>query len=579
MPVAFYVLGNLLCKNDDSDADNYRFNLVAGGGASALPLLSRFSYLDHALETKLKECAEIESQQYQNCILAEIVFMPQNKAANILARPNLFKYEIPIIGQSNVSEEYRIPLDDLMVSVKNKKILLRSKRLNREIIPRLSSAHNYQHGMVVYRFLCDLQHQYGSFNFNWDWQELSTLPFTPRVTYKHIILTRARWNILKIDKKSISRSETILKIREKYQLPKNIVIAEGDNELTIDISKSIGAEILVNKIEKSNVIVYENIYEEYQSPVKDTNGEMYANEIIIPLKTGKTVTAPILNEIPTDTPKRIFPPGTEWTYIKIYSGAMDGERLLRKHIPQLIEKLKKTHLITKWYFVRYNDPDQHIRLRLLLTKKDKSLPFQEITDEINYFFLPLIELGKIHRIVYDTYEREIERYGVDTIELCESIFHLESEAIIELLPIFQMKKKNNYRWLAGMIGADIYMSFLGFDISDKLVFATKIRDAFLIEFAKTSKLSYKLDVKYREYRSLIVQHLSQENELANKFQNLFDLENIKNSQKIKDKGVKLLPSLIHMFINRLFITQQREHEMVIYHFLVKHYLFIKNNKN
>jgi hypothetical protein len=33
----------------------------------------------------------------------------------------------------------------------------------------------------------------------------------------------------------------------------------------------------------------------------------------------------------------------------------------------------------------------------------------------------------------------------------------------------------------------------------------------------------------------------------------------------------LLPSYIHMFLNRILLTGQRKHELVLYHFLSKYY--------
>ncbi len=32
-----------------------------------------------------------------------------------------------------------------------------------------------------------------------------------------------------------------------------------------------------------------------------------------------------------------------------------------------------------------------------------------------------------------------------------------------------------------------------------------------------------------------------------------------------------MQSYIHMFLNRLFVTQQRKYELIVYHFLEKYY--------
>ncbi|MEN5196968.1 lantibiotic dehydratase [Sphingobacterium faecium] len=581
LPVGFYVLGNLFDLNgNDRNGKEFCFNLLAAGGVSAIPLMTRFSHLDTKLEGKLQACADWEEQQAPETIFAEVVYLPDNRAGNILTRPRFFKYEIPIIGQSTAKGNFKISLNDLWISVRQGKVILRSKRLNKQIIPRLSSAHNFHYGMVVYRFLCDLQFQSDCLDLSWDWRQLSKQPFLPRVSYKHIILSRAKWNISKAAVHSLfgftDNKSKILLLREKFDLPDMVSLTEGDNELVVDLRSPLGAEIVLKQLENRDIILYEYLFGKYDSPVRDVMGEQYNNEIIIPLKVDKLVKGIKFKPFSDVKVKRSFQPGSEWVFIKIYCGLVESERILSHYVMRLTNELMKEETIEKWFFIRYHDPEPHIRLRLLLRKKGGKIPFQHVTECINHH----LESSTIHRIVYDTYERELERYGEDNIEICESIFHMDSKSIVTLLPLFKEREGNHLRWLTGMLGVDYLLTAFGLDANEKMSLVTSLRDAFLIEFNGYDKLKYKLDRKYRENRNRIQSFFDPHhnndcpihNNLLRRFNFLRHIaepfrESTANSKDLFD----LLVSLSHMFINRVFISNQREQEMFIYHFLTKHY--------
>lgn len=583
-PVGFYALGNLLTFDQGIDKGDYLFNILALGGASAIPLMTRFAHLDTGLKERLRQCADQEEKQLCDGIFAEVVCLPESRAGNILTRPSLFKYEIPIIGQSTVEEAYRIYLDDLLVSVKRGIILLRSKRLNKRVIPRLSSAHNFHYGMVVYRFLCDLQYQSHTINLSWDWGPLAGNHFTPRVSYKHIILARARWNIPKDSLHNLKKGDTMRSVsilKEKYRLPDMVSLTDGDNELIIDLRSPLAAEIVLKQLEKNDIVLQEYLFDSYQSPVTGVAGEQFNNEIIIPFYTTKPIIDAGTEVSHESKIKRIFQPGSEWAYIKIYSGAMESERLLRNQITRLIGDLEKAGIIQKWFFIRYHDPDPHIRLRFLLKTTNDRLPFQQLTECLNQHVAQLVENRIIHRLVYDTYNRELERYGVESMEICESIFHIDSDSVLSLLPLFKKKDGKHLRWLSGMLGVDRLLSAFGLDLPMKISLMTSLRDAFLGEFSDDDRLKYKMDMKYRENRPWINKFIDLGNEsvypihaiLTKRMDTIQEI--IKPLQGLdKDRCFELLSSLSHMFINRLFPIRQREQEMVVYHFLVKYYMSV-----
>ncbi|WP_127138032.1 thiopeptide-type bacteriocin biosynthesis protein [Flagellimonas oceanensis] len=64
---------------------------------------------------------------------------------------------------------------------------------------------------------------------------------------------------------------------------------------------------------------------------------------------------------------RNFALGSEWLYYKIYIGPQTGDALLSQAIKPLVSNLIGRKLIDKWFFIRYTDPDFHIRIRLKIS--------------------------------------------------------------------------------------------------------------------------------------------------------------------------------------------------------------------
>lgn len=575
LPIGFYIMGSLLeTKSIEKD---FRFHLKGCGGSSGLPLLTRFAYLDDKLRMKLEKIAQAEQNQQKEAILAEIVFYPKGKAGNILSRPSLYEYEIPIIGQSAVDTEHTILVSDIFLRVEHGRVVLRSKRLNKNISPRLSSAHNFHYGMTIYRFLCDVQSQDNPLKISWNWDIDSKKPFLPRISYKHLILSRAQWNIKSKEISALNFKDNNDKIAyfvKKYQLPKRILIANGDNEVLIDLDHEIGKQIFLKELKQKDLKLIENLFDEFNSTVINSDGEAVSNETIIPVIGESPVAPRSLSIPPINKIKRKFIPGSEWLYLKIYCGEREGDTVIREEICQIVQELRALDKIQKWFFIRYTDPEPHLRVRFQLKGEYKDA-FLLVTQSIKYTLVPLIENGRISKFMFDTYERELERYGPSNIENCESIFNLESETISKLLT-FIKHDGEHIRWKLALKMIENMLTAFNFEISEKISFLELLRDNFLEEFRMIPKLKYKLDQNFREKKdeisgfmqskdsdihAILQEHLIQITDIA---------DQCKKNADFKVRAEQIISSLVHMLLNRIFFTKQREQEMVIYHFLSKH---------
>src|SRR5262249_52095699 len=147
-------------------------------------------------------------------------------------------HEIEYLGRSGLERDRRIPVDDLRVSVADGRVVLRSARWGREVLPRLSTAHDFGRSSGVYRFLCALQSQGVASDLGWDWGPLAASASPPRGSLGRVVLSRARWALPPQDVRRIrsaGRAVGIAELRERRGLPRWVALAERDHEMPVDL--------------------------------------------------------------------------------------------------------------------------------------------------------------------------------------------------------------------------------------------------------------------------------------------------------------------------------------------------------
>ncbi len=285
-----------MCEIFSTYEENPMLYVHGSGGSSAANLLGRFCHVSQELENYVKEMTTLEQSQNPDVLYAEIVHLPESRIGNILLRPVLRPYEIPYLGKSSVENEFQIPLSDLYISVKGRKVFLRSKRLNKEIIPRMSTAHNYSfNSMPAYHFLCDMQTHglRGGIGFRWG-NLANEYEFLPRVKYKNVIISLAKWTIKTencplIPKGGKETSEVKPQInledvhtwRKEKQIPRYVVLPDGDNELFVDMESILSLQTLYSTIKKRQAFQLEEFpFDKGNAIIKDIDRNVFTNELV-----------------------------------------------------------------------------------------------------------------------------------------------------------------------------------------------------------------------------------------------------------------------------------------------------------
>ena len=561
------------------------------GNPSALNYLGRFAHCDPKIETSLLDITAQEQALNPNVIFAEIVHLPEDRIGNILQRPVLRPYEIPYLAQSNVDADHQITLDDLMVSVNWGRVYLRSKRLNKEIAPRLGTAHNFSSSsQPVYHFLADLQFQDVTPFTQFYWNKIEFMyPFLPRATYNNCVLSPARWIFKKEDLDFLNKKTLDGKIRvfQEFKfdnsLPKLFSLADGDNELLINSENEEALDMFFQIIAKRDQFTLVEFFEP-DDKVVSKDGKVFSNQFITSLVKNQRTYYHSIPEFLTKTPlfsaQEVFSLGDQWLYLKLYTGIKTADKVLDNAVTPLINILWEEQLIESWFFIRYNDPDDHLRIRFLVPDQTNHAL---VVEKLRQAIKPFESSGEIWKVQSDSYHREVNRYGKERIHLSEQVFMHDSDDVLKLIDIMTTHEyPANYRWIFGMLSVDAFLDGFGYTLEKKLIVLSQMSAEFSKEFNVNKRVKKTLSDKYRQNIGDI--ELLFDSNYKHPFKVLI-LSKIKKCQPIIDQMTLSLPlneqdsiitntfimGHIHMIFNRIIPANQRKHEMVIYDLFVKYY--------
>lgn len=594
-PPSWYLHGELfeplaLTSSPSAHPNGWRFVLNSTSGGSSAFFFGRFCHGDESLKEAVKAMCAWEQTQYPDDLLAEIVHWPVSplRAGNVVSRPVLRPYEIPYLTPEGVTSEHTISLSDLLVSVTEAgQVILRSKKTYQRVRPQLSSAHNPALGDEVYQFLVYV-HQAESQPFGWSWRSLSQLPSLPRLIYQNLVISPAQW-IVRKEAIPSDHALTAASLRKLYSLPRFVQLVEGDNKLLLDLEFEPAQKVLVDEVTKQEKILLKEWLGEFYQPWLTYDGKQYNSELVIPLKTINHQQSPareITHSIEPSKPKqtsvqRNFSPGKDWLYFKIYMHEQVSDQFLATVLQTLTQQALKKGWCTDMFFVRYADPESHLRIRFkTVHKKDGKL-----LELAHKAFLPYVESGLTNRIQIDTYQRELERYEPDLIEFSEAIFCADSQLFINWLNQAETQLEED-RYALALLSIDTLFNDFNYSLSDRTRLSHQLQQAFFHEQAVTKELRRRLNDLYREYHDSFFTPSSTAMQLVKErsrniesaviaIQGYFDVAHLSKDYH------QFISSILHMTLNRVFTGQNRRHEMIVYHFLTRHYesLLSRSGKN
>jgi lantibiotic biosynthesis protein len=591
--------------SNDSGSDNaIGVYIQTMGGGSGVELLGRFCDLDNALTQQVRTIIAKQDQDDETRIHAEVVHLPQDRLVNIVARPTLSNYEIVYLGNAGITTDRQIPVSDLLVSLHNGQFILRSKRLNKQVIPRLTSAHNiFGNNLGLYQFLGFLaRHDQPQVSFEWS-GVFRNASFLPRVTIENVVVSLATWRLLKTDLDALRLAQAggmaaLQAWRLQCHMPRFISHDMHDNVLPIDLDNELMVQMLLDEVSNHHQI---DVKEALPLNANDDRGTLgqHNMEVIIPFQVqadGKAQKNGLGEANPSALPRPttasadsatgepwLFIPGSAWCYFKIYCGHSQVDELISHYLAPVMRTHLEQGLIEKWFFIRYADPDHHLRIRAFTPNREAGMAIQAALSGICQTAL---KNGFGWKVVSDSYEREVVRYGgLQGIGHCEDLFHLDSELIVDFISSAEEQIPVAQRWLFAVFCVSSLLDGFELNLAEKTRIIDTIATSFRNEFHFGARQKVQLGTKYRSYRTkldkLVFERGTDAASIAERAAWMGLIERYQAQVWAKARAIKTLSretgftvpleqviaSLIHMHCNRLFIANPREHEVVFYDFL------------
>jgi thiopeptide-type bacteriocin biosynthesis protein len=379
---------------------------------------------------------EIKYYSNHNTELVEVYFRNSTASTLNLIPQDPITDSIVCVGV-NGGKFQELKLTDVLVGLDNNDhIFFRNANSGKYIKFVSFSNLNVTAMPALYRFLIEISYDafvieplIGFLNI------LRTHSIQPRVVYKNIVISpmTLRINASQFDAVDNKIINDFLHryIRNDYVYMKNL-----DNRLLLDTRSKECMSIIVEELNKNRDVEVSEAEGFIQNLVDDNDSNLNRiGELIIPYEFhyGKYNETYSNNKFPQPHKKRIFRIGSEWITFNIYCENSSQSYLLTKHIFPTIRHLLHEHAIDKFFYIRYCDDANHIRLRIRVSL-DGDFYYKSIYMITN----DLYETDLVKNITLNEYEREIERYGGDIcIKLYEDFFMYNSILSIELLEEYE----------------------------------------------------------------------------------------------------------------------------------------------
>jgi lantibiotic biosynthesis protein len=303
------------------------------------------------------------------------------------------RYEIVLGASPGVAPSRRIARNELMVGVRAGHFYLRWPAAGKDVVVSAGHMLNNMNAPAVARFLTDASREGDAVLSTFEWGPAEEFPFLPRVRVGRVVLRPAQWRVALRElwaERPEQFHEAVERWRTRWGVPRRVCLSMADNRLILDLEDAMQREELrteLSTLHESGYVLLQELLPSLDEVWTQGPDGRYLTEFVVSLvlregavqvDSVNTVTPlPGTPEIQTSMPLprtiataiteqasvRLRPPGSDWLFAKLYTSRSLEEDLVAGSLRNFADYMLSEGFADDWFFIRYSDPDPHIRLR------------------------------------------------------------------------------------------------------------------------------------------------------------------------------------------------------------------------
>ncbi|MFG1928540.1 lantibiotic dehydratase [Cryptosporangium sp. NPDC048952] len=321
---------------------------------------------------------------------------------------------LPVLPLGEFHSAPPCSLDDLAVTGDGERLWLVSTATGRPIEPLLfNSVLLPTLQQPVVRFLTEIWTAWSAPCTRFDWGHASNLPFLPRVRRGRAILHPARWLIDRtaLPARTAAWSDwrdAWQRLRHQRQLPQQVQVGADDVQLQLDLDNNTNLAMLRDLANRHA----RTVITEGPGPAGWIDDR--PAELVLTLTRAKLDVQP---PRPARTARTVqhLPGQSRWIEARIYGRVDDILTDLADYLP------------TGWWFVRYPDPEPHLRLRIPLPHPGE---FAATTHELALWIQQLHDDAIAYDYSLHPYRPETRHDTGEVLAAAEAVFAADSRACL-----------------------------------------------------------------------------------------------------------------------------------------------------